>query len=144
VNGIRAVLSCAGVLILGLSAVLGTAGCSSSPSTQARACAARAQLLSGVDELRSFDYSTGSASGLAAILNQLRSGLKAVEGAVHLPQNTALDDLGGVGHIRQLSSKIGQVVTELNSRSVDVAALQDEVTLRRGQVEHVADAVTGC
>ena len=132
---------------MALLAVAGATGCSS-PSTQARACTGRNQILTAVDGLRQFDYANGNASDLAALLKQIQGGLKNVEGAVHLPQNTRLNDLGGVNYLRQLQVKIGQTVTTLDrssgTRQADLGALESQITLRRAQAEAVADAVTGC
>src|SRR5262249_4433436 len=115
-TSIRAMRSAIAVGIVGLLAMWVTTACTSAPSAQARACSARAHLLASLDQLRScqtvgrgavcFDYTTTRASSLAADLDSARKGLVGLEAAVPLPQNTALRQLGGVGHIRSLEGEV--------------------------------------
>jgi hypothetical protein len=140
-------------------AACGLLACSSSPSAQARACTARAQLLASLDRLRScqtegkgavcFDYGTGSASTLASNLDSARQGLVGLEAAVHLPQQTALQNLGGVGYLRFLEGEVrslaGSIRASGNSRPpAQLSSFESIVKQRTTEMQQAAGAVTGC
>jgi hypothetical protein len=119
--------------------------CSSSPSAQARACKGRSNLQTSLEQLRAFNYSTGSASTLAADLDSARKGLVGIEAAVHLPQNTSLEQLGGVGRIRQLESEVRSLGAAVQSGgSAQLASFENQVRQRTADMQQVAGAVTGC
>ncbi len=136
------------LVVLGLVAMFTVASCASAPSAQARACSARSHLQTSLDQLRAFDYSTGRASDLAADLDSARKGLVGIEAAVHLPQNSALQQLGGVGRIRQLESELrslgSQVQTSASSGSPPVATFENQVRQRTTEMQQITGAVTGC
>jgi len=137
----------AGALIL--VAMATAAACGSSPSAQARACTGKAHLQTSLDQLRNFDYATGSASALAADLDSARKGLVGVEAAVHLPQNTGLQQLGGVGRIRQLENEmrtLGAAVkaSGTSGGSPQLASFENAVRQRTTEMQQIAGAVTGC
>ena len=76
-------------------------------------------------------------------------GLRTVEGAVHLPNGTGLQQLGGVGYLRQLESNLNGLAQSLggsgsNRQTVDASTLQAQVMQRAAQVQRVTDAVAGC
>jgi hypothetical protein len=134
--------------LIGILAGLGTAGCSS-PSMQARACSTKTQMQASLDELRATELTDQNASHMAVVLTSLRHGLKTVEGAVHLPQQTRLQQLGGVGRLRQLESNIDGLVQALNGsgahgQSLAVPTLQGEITERAAEVQQITDAIVGC
>jgi hypothetical protein len=141
-----------GVLATGLVGILATmavTACSSGPSTQARACTSKAQMQASLDELRQVDFTNQNAAHVADLLDSLRHGLTTVEGAVHLPNGTSLQQLGGVGYLRQLESNLNALAQSLrgpgrNGQPVDVSTLEPQVTQRAAQVQRVTDAVAGC
>jgi hypothetical protein len=136
-----------------------TTACTSAPSAQARACSARAHLLASLDQLRScqtagrgavcFDYTTTKASSLAADLDSARKGLVGLEAAVPLPQNTALRQLGGVGHIRSLEGDVRSLAASVRASAgarppVELTSFESAVMQRTADMQRVAGAVTGC
>jgi hypothetical protein len=128
-------------------AVATAAACGSSPSAQARACTGRTQLQTSLDQLRTFDYTNGSASALAADLDSARKGLIGIESAVHLPQNTTLQQLGGVGRIRQLESEarsLAAAVKASEGTPAQLASFENAVRQRTTEMQQIAGAVTGC
>lgn len=136
------------VVLAGVIAALGLGACSS-PSATARACNAKTQLEASLSELRNFDYSNPDAAKLAGILDSMASELKKAEAAVPLPQNTRLRDLGGVGYLRQLDRDLTQSAQQLHNahaqnQTIVVFQLRPTVTQQGGQVQRVADGITGC
>jgi hypothetical protein len=129
-------------------AVATAAGCGSSPSAQARACTGRSHLETSLDQLRAFDYTSGSASALAADLDSARKGLIGIESAVHLPQSTSLQQLGGVGRIRQLESEVRSLAAAVQASgsggSAQLASFENSVRQRTTEMQQIAGAVTGC
>src|ERR1700739_344736 len=99
VSGLPAIRIRFAFAVLAMAALLAGAACSSSPSAQARACRARSHLQTSLDQLRTFNYTSGRASDLAGDLDSARKGLVGLEAAVHLPQNSGLQALGGVGRL---------------------------------------------
>jgi hypothetical protein len=102
-----------------------------------------------LNDWRSFDFSNPSAAKLADILDSMASQLKPAEAAVPLPQNTRLRELGGVGYLRQLNRELTQSARQLRSahaggQQVVVFELRPTITGQAGQVQRVADAITGC
>ena len=134
--------------VLAVVAVAAVAACGSSPSAQSRACTGRSHLETSLEQLRNFDYTTGTASALAADLDSARKGLVGIEAAVHLPQNTGLQQLGGVGRIRQLESEVrslGAAVQASGSGgSAQLASFENAVRQRTTEMQQLAGAVTGC
>jgi len=134
--------------VLGLVAVVTVTACTSAPSAQARACTARSHLQTSLDQLRNFDYSTGKASDLAADLDSARKNLVGLEAAVHLPQNSALQQLGGVGRLRQLEGQVSSLRTSVqnsaNSGSPALTTFEGAVRQRTTEMQQVVGAVTGC
>jgi hypothetical protein len=148
-----------GLLATGLVGILATmaiAACSSGPSTQARACTSKTQMQASLDELRqvavsngSFNVTNANAAHVADLLDSMRNELTSVEGAVHLPNGTALQQLGGVGYLRQLESNLNALAQSLrgsgsNRQPVNVSTLESEVMQRAAQVQRVTDAIAGC
>ena len=134
--------------VLTMVAMATVAACGSSPSAQARACTGRAHLQASLEQLRNFDYTSGSASALAADLDSARKGLVGIEAAVHLPQSTSLQQLGGVGRIRQLEGEVrslGAAVQASGSGgSAQLASFENAVRQRTTEMSQIAGAVTGC
>jgi hypothetical protein len=109
-----------------------------------------------LDELRrvavsngSFQITNANAAHVADSLDSMRQGLTKVEGAVHLPNGTSLQQLGGVGYLRQLESNLNALARSLrgsgsNGQPVNVSTLDSQVMQRAAQVQRVTDAVAGC
>jgi hypothetical protein len=136
-------------MLVGVFAAATAAACSSGPTTQARVCQARSDLQNTVGQVRNFDYGTQTASELTALLNSMRSDLKKLEAAAHLPQNSALGQLGGVGRIRQLEGQIGAIAQAVEQsghsrQRVDLASFENEVRQRTAEAQQIAGAVAGC
>jgi hypothetical protein len=137
------------VAVFVMAAVFAAAACASSPSAQARACSARSHLQTSVGQLRAFDYTSGSASDLAADLDSARKGLVGLEAAAHVPQNSGLQTLGGVGRIRQLEAEVRSLASQVqgsggNGGSAQLASFENAVRQRTAEISQVAGAVTGC
>jgi hypothetical protein len=135
--------------LVGILATMTITACTSGPSTQARACTSKAQMQSSLDELREVDVTNQNAAHLADLLDSLRHRLTTVEGAVHLPNGTSLQQLGGVGYLRQLESNLNALAQTLrssgsNGQRVDVSTLEPQIMQRAAQVQRVTDAVAGC
>jgi hypothetical protein len=135
--------------LAGIAAVIAVVGCSSGPSSQARACSAKTQIQGALNDLRSFDYTNPNATKLADIVDSMSHPLKNVEGAVHLPQSTRLNQLGGVGHLRQLENELNQSAQQLrnapaSNQEREVFTVRSTLTTQAAQVQQVADAITGC
>jgi hypothetical protein len=131
--------------VVGVLSVLGAVACSSrAPSTAARACQARDEMQSTLNNLRSFDYTHTDLTRLRTQLDSLRSPLKQIEGAVHLPQQQRLNQLGGVGHIRQVESNLQAFVQGLSGPNVNVGTLESTVRFRTNEVQQIVDAIAGC
>jgi hypothetical protein len=131
--------------VLGLVAALTVVACSSSPSAQARACTARSHLQASLDQLRNFDYTNGTASALADDLDSARKGLIGIEAAVHLPQNTGLQQLGGVARIRQLEAEARSLASSVQAAGTQkLDSFENAVRQRTTEMQQVAGAVTGC
>jgi hypothetical protein len=108
-----------------------------------------------LDELRRVAVSNGSfqitkakAAHIADLLDSMRHELTRVEGAVHLPSGTSLQQLGGVGYLRQLESNLNALARSLrgfgsNGQPAN-STLESQVQQRAAQVQRVADAVAGC
>ncbi len=132
-----------------LMVVIGASACSTSPNFSARACAAKGQLQTSLNDFRGFDFTNPDAAKLADILDSMANQLKSVEGAVHLPQDARLSQLGGVGHLRQLESQLSQSAQQLRAahgsgQEQVVFNVRSEVTTHAAQIQQVADAITGC
>ena len=140
------------VALLGMSAVLGLAACSSPSSTVPRL--RREDSDGGVAETRprSLDSHQPSARpSLAGILDSMAHQLTSAEAAVPLPrQPHPLRDLGGVGYLRQLNRDLP--LSRLTSCALLMLAVsrswssnsRPTITTQAGQVQRVADAITGC
>ena len=136
------------VALVGMSAVLWLAACSS-PSSTARACSAKTQMEASLNQLRSFDFTNPNAASLAGILDSMAHQLTSAEAAVPLPQNAPLRDLGGVGYLRQLNRELTQSADQLRAahaggQQIVVFQLRPTITTQAGQVQRVADGITGC
>jgi hypothetical protein len=97
----------------------------------------------------SFEITKANAAHVADLLDSMRQELTKVEGAVHLPNGTGLQQLGGVGYLRQLESNLNALARSLrgsgsNGQTADPSALQGQVMQRAAQVQRVADTVAGC
>jgi hypothetical protein len=135
--------------LAGIAAMVGAVACSSAPNSQARACSAKTQMQTALNDYRSFDFTNPNAGKLADILDSMIHPLKNVEGAVHLPQDTRLNELGGVGHLRQLERELNQFSQQLrnahaNNQEHVVFIVRPALAAPVGQVQQVADAITGC
>jgi hypothetical protein len=133
-------------LALGLVAIVAVwsaAACSSAPSAQARACTARSHLETSLDQLRNFDYTNGTGAELAADLDSARQGLVGLEAAVHLPHNTTLQQLGGVGRIRQLEAELRALSSSVHG-SPNVSTYENAVRQRTTEMQQIVGAVSGC
>jgi hypothetical protein len=100
-------------------------------------------------ELRNFDYTNPNAAELAGILDSMANQLIHAEAAVPLPQNSRLRDLGGVTYLRQLNRDLTQSAQQLRNahqanQQVVVFQLRPTIVTQGGQVQRVADAITGC
>ena len=142
--------------LMGILATMAVTACTSSPSTQARACTSKAKMQTSLDDLRqaavsngSFEITKANAAHVADLLDSMRHGLTTVEGAVHLPNGTSLQQLGGVGYLRQLEGNLNALAQSLrgsgsNGRPVNYSSLNSQVMQRAAQVQRVTDAVNGC
>jgi hypothetical protein len=96
-----------------------------------------------------FEITSANAAHVADLLDSMRHGLTTVEGAVHLPNGTSLQQLGGVGYLRQLESNLNELSQSLrhsggHGQAADASTLQSQVMERAAQVQRVTDAVAGC
>lgn len=136
------------IVIAGLTGMLGLLGCGS-PSATARACGAKAKLDASVSAWRGFNFTNPSAPKLADAVSSMASPLKAAEAGVPLPQNSRLRQLGGVSYLRQLNRELQQTAQQLRSAPQSgqeqlVFDLRPTITTQAGQVQQVADGITGC
>jgi hypothetical protein len=134
--------------IVAVTAVLGVTGCST-PSATARACSAKTKLEASVTAWRGFDFTNPDATKLADIVNSMTRPLSEAQAGVPLAQNSRLRDLGGANHLRQLNRDLQQTVQQLRtaqrgSEEQLVFQLRPTITTQVGQVQQVADAISGC
>jgi hypothetical protein len=145
VSAVRAIGNCFFVGVVVLVAISSVVACSSAPSAQTRACSARADLHSSLDQIRNFDYAHGSASTLAANLDSARRGLVGIEAAVPLRQNAGLQQLGGVGRIRQLEGEVRTLSAQVQSGgAAQLASFENAVRQRTTEMQQLVGAVNGC
>jgi uncharacterized protein YukE len=102
-----------------------------------------------LNELRGFDYTNPNASKLADILDSMASQVSHAEAGVALPQNARLRSLGGVPYLRQLNRDLSQSAQQLRTahqanQPIVVFQLRPTIVTQGGQVQQVADAITGC